>query len=344
MSYYTISSHSIPEKYIFHEGKEKIWLGGTNYLSIGSHPLFQEKLGEGIKKFPQNWGSSRKNNVQLEVFEQIENQLADKFPEKGIALCSSGMAAAQTALYFIQKNHPQIAINLAPFTHPALWTASSIRNTGKYNDWVNKLDDAEKQCICSDGIGAPYVQEFDLSWTNKTGEDTFIVIDESHRIGLLDINLKTKSQLIQTASLSKAYGIPAGIIIGSKNWINELKNDPFWVGSSPPNPAFIYACLHAEEAYEDRKSQLNTRLNWMEKIYPIEENQGIQRVKSYPGFSSYSKNLFDSLNAKGFLVNQFAYPNITDPAICKGIIHPLLSNEELEKIAECFIQLNVNVC
>jgi 8-amino-7-oxononanoate synthase len=341
MSYYTISSHSFPEKYIEHQGEKKIWLGGTNYLSIGSHPLFQEKLSEGIHMFPQNWGSSRKNNVQFEIFERLEKLFEEKFPEKGVALCSSGMTAAQTALYFIQKNHPKIAVNLAPFTHPALWTAQAERNNGLYGDWANGLDFTKQQCYCSDGIGAPYVQYFDLAWTKKTNENSFIVIDESHRIGIVDINLESNSQVIQTASLSKSYGIPAGIIIGPKNWISELRNDPFWVGSSPPNPAFIYACLNAQDAYLERQSELNERMKLFEKMIPIELNQTIHRVKNYPGFSSYSKNFFKTLYENGFLVNQFAYPNIHDPAISKGIIHPLLSIDEVEKLANIFIHLNV---
>lgn len=342
MNYFSISSETFPEKYISYQGENKIWLGGTNYLSIGSHPLFQEKLRDGFKKFPQNWGSSRKNNVQMDVFEKLENLFANQFPNRSIALCSSGMAAAQTALYFIQKNHPQIPMNIAPFAHPALWTANAERNVGNYLDWARELDDTKIQCICSDGIGAPLVQYFDLSWISKTHEESYIVIDESHRIGLIDINLESTSSIIQTASLSKAYGIPAGIIIGPKSWIHELKNDPFWVGSSPPNPAFIDACLNAQDAYIERQEQLKERLHWMDKLIFEEENQNIQRVKNYPGFSSRAMNFFERLNEKGFLVNQFSYPNLKDPAICKGIVHPMLHKEEVEKLAHIFYQINLS--
>jgi 7-keto-8-aminopelargonate synthetase-like enzyme len=152
--------------------------------------------------------------------------------------------------------------------------------------------------------------------------------------------LKSTSPLIQTASLSKAYGIPAGIIIGPENWIKELKNDPFWVGSSPPNPAFIYACLYAQEAYVERLKELNAYLNYIDGIFPVEPNQKIQRIKQYPGFSSQQPSLFEHLIKDGFLANQFAYPNITDQAICKGIIHPLLSQNELEQLVASMIHFN----
>jgi 8-amino-7-oxononanoate synthase len=340
MNAYSISLSSFPEKLLDYQGEKKIWLGGTNYLSIGSHPLFKEKLAEGLSRYPQNWGSSRKNNLQLEVFEKFEQLFAEKFPGKGIALCSSGMAAAQTALYFIQKNEPEISVNLAPYSHPALWTPQAKRSQSSYQEWAESIDDQAHQCLCSDGIGAPLVQEFDLTWIKSSRKKTYIVIDESHRLGLMDMAMETESPLIQTASLSKAYGIPAGIIIGPENWIKELKNDPFWVGSSPPNPAFIYACLHAQEAYVERQQTLNTQLEYLDSIFPVDSNQKIQRIKHYPGFSSHHPALFEHLIKDGFLTNHFAYPNIRDQAICKGIIHPLLSQNELERLVASMIHFN----
>jgi hypothetical protein len=41
-------------------------------------------------------------------------------------------------------------------------------------------------------------------------KENLLLVDESHRIGIQDIRIKTGANLIQTASLSKAFGIPAG--------------------------------------------------------------------------------------------------------------------------------------
>lgn len=333
MGNFSILNDHFPGKYLSYNGEDKIWLGGTNYLSIGFHPLFQEKLKEGIRLFPQNWGSSRKNNVQLDIFEKLENQFARKFPGKSVALCSSGMAAAQTTLYFIQKNQPELIPYLAPFVHPALWTAMTEVPKCTYQDWTQNISFSKNQLYCTDGIGAPIVQEFDLNWIKKTSKNSVIVIDESHRFGLKEINLESPSTLIQTASLSKAYGIPGGAIIGPSDWINALKNDPFWVGSSPPNPAFAYACLNAAEAYLEQSARLQEIIDLFEQIFPFELNSRLNRVKNYPGFSTSDSNLFQYLIDSGFITNLFAYPNINDPALCKFIIHPMLTNEDITKLA-----------
>ncbi len=338
MGSYNISNKSFPSKFLLFNGEDKIWLGGTNYLSIGFHSLFEEKLREGIRLFPQNWGSSRKNNVQLHLFENLENQFAERFPGKSVALCSSGMTAAQTALYFIQKNKKELISNLAPFTHPALWTPWSSVPKMSYKDWTEKLSYSTDQLFCTDGIGAPIVQEFDFSWVQKTSENSVIVVDESHRLGLREISMDSPSTLIQTASLSKAFGIPAGIIIGPIDWINELKNDPFWVGSSPPNPAFVYACLHSNEAYLEQTERLKKIMNLFEKLIPIELTDQLNRIKNYPGISSLDPKLFQHLLKSGFLTNLFSYPNINDPALCKFILNPLLSEEDVEKLASALVK------
>ena len=62
---YHLHCDTLPKKTVQMDGQSYLWLGGTNYLGIGDHPLFQEKLKEGIAHFSQNWGSSRINNFQI---------------------------------------------------------------------------------------------------------------------------------------------------------------------------------------------------------------------------------------------------------------------------------------
>ena len=84
------------------EGIEFLWLGGTNYLNIGSHPSFQKALKEGIEHYSQNFGSSRRNNLQFSIGEDFECALAAYFQVEAAAFCSSGLAAAQIAVQFAQ--------------------------------------------------------------------------------------------------------------------------------------------------------------------------------------------------------------------------------------------------
>jgi 7-keto-8-aminopelargonate synthetase-like enzyme len=155
-------------------------------------------------------------------------------------------------------------------------------------------------------------------------------------MGIQVMEIKTEANLIQSASLSKAYGIPAGIILGEVALIDHLKSDPFWVGSSPPNPAFCYACLQAQEAYEEQLGQLRNSIKLMDEGLK-DINTSIKRLHGYPTFCSSSTYLFEYLKGKGFLANQFSYPNVNAPAICRATISSSLTQEDMVELIDALL-------
>ena len=321
---YQIHQNHIPERLVSFEGREYRWLGGTNYLNIGTHPLFQEKLQDGIKLFNQNWGSSRLNNYRMDVWESLEDVLANRFQVEAAALCSSGLIAGQTALQYISQKHPEASISLAPKTHPALWRHPNKPSPGNFMDWKK-----EAQILCMDGIGAPWVEEFLTGFEQQLAPTQTLVVDESHRLGIVSTHIDTPANLIQTSSLSKAFGIPAGIILGKKTDIDNIKIDPFWVGGSPANPAYVYACLHAQEAYDERINNSQA----LAKAF-TENAKHVNVIKNYPAFSSAEAKLFDHLKSHGFLCNQFAYPDPNAAPICKAIIPACFSLQDIEDLTQ----------
>ena len=334
MTSYQLHSDHIPGRWVEYEGKKLRWLGGTNYLSIGTHPLFQEKLNEGIKKFSQNWGSSRRNNLQISVWEELEDLFAKKYDRPAAALSSSGMLAGQTALQISFQLNQDGLLNIAPNTHPALWSITHKPFPGTFNEWEATL--APTDIIAIDGTGSPWVEGIDFDFSASLSKENLLLVDESHRIGIQDIHIKTEANLIQTASLSKAFGIPAGIILGEVDVIDQLKSDPFWVGSSPPNPAFCYACLHAQEAYEEQLKHLKHSIKLLDEGLK-EINTSIKRLHGYPTFCSSSTDLFEYLKGKGFLTNQFSYPNINAPAICRATVSSSLTQEDMVELIDALL-------
>jgi 7-keto-8-aminopelargonate synthetase-like enzyme len=319
---YQIHDNHIPERLVSFEGREYRWLGGTNYLNIGTHPLFQEKLQEGIRIFSQNWGSSRLNNYRMDVWENLEDVLAKRFHVEAAALCSSGLLAGQTAMQFIAQKYPEAKISLAPKTHPALWRHPHLPAPGEFSTWVK-----DAQILCMDGIGSPWVEEFLTGFEQQLSQNQTLIVDESHRLGIVSTQIESSANVIQTSSLSKAFGIPAGIILAKKAAIDSIKINPFWVGGSPANPAYVYACLHAQEAYDERVI-LSSELA---KAFTNNASH-VQFVKNYPAFSSEDPALFDHLKSHGFLCNQFAYPNPDASPLCRAILPSCLNLQDIEDL------------
>jgi 7-keto-8-aminopelargonate synthetase-like enzyme len=326
---YSLTENHIPGRKIVFEGSEYLWLGGTNYLNIGAHPTFQNALKQGIEQYSQNFGSSRRNNLQFSIWEEFEQALASHFGVESAALCSSGLAAAQIAVQFTQQQG--LTLNLAPQAHPALWRHPHKPFSGSYSEWISTHQ--KGQILVTDGIGTPWITTFDLSFASKMDPSNYLIVDESHRVGIQEIHLPCAGNLLQTASLSKAFGLPAGVILGSKKNIEEMKKDSFWVGSSPPNPAFCHAGLKSMEAYKEQAQQSKALADrFAEKLLGFEVAVSYQA--GYPAFCSKAPGLFEHLKSAGILVNQFAYPDITAPPVCRAILPTSLTLEDIDTITD----------
>ncbi|MCX6194641.1 MAG: hypothetical protein NTX34_09215 [Cytophagales bacterium] len=329
---YSLTENHIPGRKITFEGAEYLWLGGTNYLNIGSHPIFQGALSKGIKQFSQNFGSSRRNNLQFSIWDEFERALAAYFQVEAAALCSSGLAAAQIAIQYAQQKG--LSLNLAPQAHPALWRHPYNPFAGSYSEWISTHQ--KGQILASDGIGSPWITSFDFSFASKMDSTNFLIVDESHRAGIQDIKISCSGHLIQTVSLSKAFGIPAGVILGSTADIEEIKKDSFWVGSSPPNPAFCYAGLISMEAYKEQSRKSKSLADrFAANLQGLET--AITYEAGYPAFCSKAPCLFEHLKTAGILVNHFAYPDITAPPVCRAILPAYLSLDDIDKITAAIL-------
>ena len=115
--------------------------------------------------------------------------------------------------------------------------------------------------------------------------------------------------------------------------MEEIKKDPFWVGSSPPNPAFCYAGLHSMKAYEElsRKSK-SLADRFAANLQDFET--AITYEAGYPAFCSKAPGLFEHLKTAGILVNHFAYPDITAPPVCRAILPACLTLADIDTITD----------
>jgi 7-keto-8-aminopelargonate synthetase-like enzyme len=94
--------------------------------------------------------------------------------------------------------------------------------------------------------------------------------------------------------------------------------------------------LHAQEAYEEQLGQLRNSVKLMDEGLK-EVNKAIKRLQGYPTFCSSSTDLFEYLKDNGFLTNQFSYPDINAPAICRATISSSLTKEDIEGLIEVLL-------
>src|SRR5690606_27332331 len=92
-----------------------------------------------------------------------------------------------------------------------------------------------------------FPERYDFSFLKHIhpDKDVTIIVDDSHGIGLLDhgrgiLNLiaaPENVQVIVVASMAKALGVDAGLILGPQEAITQLKKSNVFMGASPPAAA-----------------------------------------------------------------------------------------------------------
>lgn len=320
-----------------------LYFGGTAYLGIPQHMGFRNFYIEGLNRFGLNNGTSRSNNIQLSIYDEAEQFAAAYFGAKASLITSSGYLAAQLTV----KNLLALGeVRYAPDTHPALWLTEAPKTDQKFDNWSRQLVEEinqskiEKWIIISNSLNNLYPKVYDFSFVKdiKQDKNIVLVVDDSHGIGILNegkgiISVLPKSEnveIVVVASMAKALGVDAGIILGSNETISLFKESHEFLGASPPSAAGLFAFINSSEIYKEEHRKLKLLTEKLGESLAIEKNWTF--IPNFPVFLSDSEKLADELKKQGILISSFAYPTKNGRLINRVVIsswHKLSDIEEL---------------
>lgn len=340
------------------DGTEYLWFSGTDYLGMAHNEDFRKYLFEGIDLYGTHFGSSRNNSLRLDIFHEAENLFAKFVGADSSLLISSGMLAGQLVMKEIENviketdTHSKVEYHYAPRVHPAIWGKDYVSNDAPWNGWaasiVAAINDSSKDTvhiICTDATGSPMVEAFEFSIFNQLNnpDNVWLIIDESHSVGVSGINgrgigyvLNTplKSKAIFLSSLNKALGIPGGVIWGSEDITALLRTSPWFAGASPPAPAYAYTLKRLLETnvFVSSLSKLTTNIDYLNS--KIVGSDLFVFLPGYPVMCSKNTALFDHLLKNGIMASCFSYPLPTDAPITRLAISSIHQKEDLDQLAE----------
>jgi 8-amino-7-oxononanoate synthase len=339
----------IPSRIVLIDQTEYLWFGGTSYLGISHDPTFQELVQKGIEKHGANWGSSRNNPLQIAVYEEVESYLSDFVNAPSALTVSSGMLAGQIVLNYFQNKYKNAHKIFAPRVHPALWPTDYQANKESFDQFVNTINkeiieqNASEVVIMADSVSSPHFEKYNFDWVKNLPQNMPIclIIDDSHSLGIMGengagvyntIKKNDNVQLIVVASLNKALGVPAGVIIGQNSILNEIRNTAFFSACSPMSPAYAYACANAKEIYKLKLLQLKSNIDYFKTN--IDGLTRIENLEGHPAFCINEATIFEYLFENGIFIPSFAYPNPTDKPISRLVISNLHSKIDLDILSE----------
>jgi 8-amino-7-oxononanoate synthase len=378
----------LPSRIAAFDGDDYLFFSGTSYLGVGHQADFRAVLSEGIGRYGTVFSASRNNNLQLKIYEEAEDFLAKWTGAQAALTVTSGLLAGQLAINLLKNkigtNNEKTVFIYAPSAHPAVWEAPPqyiFKNQEDFEKNIVTTVEKEKNApivIVSNAVDMLTCQTFNFSWISQLNDnqDITLLIDDSHGIGITGENgsgifqtiknlAKANIKIVIIASLAKALGIPGGVILSDKTAINNIRQNPLFVGASPIVPAYLFAFLAAQPMYatarETLKNNIETfkdgfkndgikspilggntegginfkfQISDFKNASEIQHNQTSNLFKSplanYPVFFTPENALFDALYKEKIFISHFAYPKPNDPPITRVVLSALHTQADIE--------------
>ncbi|MBY5951681.1 aminotransferase class I/II-fold pyridoxal phosphate-dependent enzyme [Algoriphagus marincola] len=329
------------------EGKDYLYFSGTSYLGIPQDIDFLDILANNVFEYGSNFGQSRKNNIQLEVFDEFETFFAQEAGADAGALFSSGYLAGIAAWKSVINQVDEVWI--APDAHPAVIPDGHLASDQlNFKQWkIDCLEKAESLSsrsilIIGNAVDALNVQIHDYSWVEEIGKKykVWLLVDDSHAFGVLGNGIfgtYSKMQydsvsVIVSGSLGKGLGLPAGIVLCPDYHIDHIKNLPLFAGASPGSPAHIRTFLEMQHTYEAAHEHLKELCQYFYELIAFMPQ--IVGNPDYPVFRYTEDSWVEQLEKSGIITSSFPYPHADSPKVNRIVLSAFHEKEDIEYLAD----------
>ncbi len=343
--------------HVIQRGRKLCYFGGCDYFRLSSHARVLRALGEGLKKFGLNVSASRMTTGNHPVYERLEKSLAAFFGAETATLASNGwlpnsMVAEAFAGRFShalidERAHPSLAdaarlldCPVIKFRHrDAADVARHIRRLGAIKPLL--LSDG---MFSHDGSVAPLKEH--LAALPRGG---WMLVDDAHGAGVLgksgrgtlELAGVSRSRVVQTITLSKAFGVFGGAVLGPAELRSAIiERSGIFTGSTPLPPPLAWAAL-ASVAVLKANRRLRERLNQnvrhlrerlREGGIAVPENPG-PIVALTPANAGEGRRLSRRLMAAGIHPPFIRYPGGPEGGSFRFAISSEHTGEQLDRLA-----------
>lgn len=271
----------VDRTYVRHRGRRLIYFAGCDYFRLASHPDVLAAVRRGLETSGLNTAASRKTTGNHAIYGQLEAALARFFRAGSATLVSNGyvtsLCAAQalagdvTHALLDERAHGCLVDAAALLSCPAL--RFRHRDPADLARAVAEAGPGSRLLLMTDGLFshsgevAPVDRYLEVLPRNAT-----VLVDDAHGAGVLGRRGRgtpeflglAPGRVLQTITLSKAFGVYGGAILGSREFRARLiERSRYFVGNTPlPLPlahgALAALRLVASDSQPRRRLAINT--------------------------------------------------------------------------------------
>lgn len=273
-----IPLQQINRTYVRSQNRTLSYFAGCDYFRLASHPTVLKAVSTGMKQYGLNVAASRLTTGNHEIFGKLEATLSKFFGTKSATLVSNGYVTNLVAAQAMAGEFSHVLIDEK--AHPSLQDAAQMfqaevrtfKNCDP-KDLAAAIADLGKEAkiiLLADGM---FSHDGSISplkrYLKILPQNAVLLVDDCHGAGTLgktgkgvvELEKIPRHRVIQTITLSKAFGVYGGAILGDVELRAKIiSKSRMFVGSTPlPLPLANAAMasvktLSANKKWRDRLS------------------------------------------------------------------------------------------
>ena len=345
---------------VLYRGKKYSYFGGCDYFRLASHPKIIAAIQQSTARFGLNVAASRLTTGNHQLYEELEQALAAFFGVESALLFSNGYLTNLAVAQGLAGNFSHVLLDER--AHTSLQDAARLFQCSILTFKHRDFDDASRalqRCgrgaqpvfltdgmFSHDGELAPLRAYLDLLPAGG-----LMVVDDAHGAGTLGNTGKgtlehlrvPRKQIVQTITLSKAFGVYGGAILGRQAFCKKLlARSSIFVGNTPLPLPLAYAACQALKLLSKDKS-FRQRLTENTNYVKAKLRDGAFRVADTPSpiVSLVPENATETALIKSQLLRHGVFPSfISYPGgPVSGYFRFALSSEHSKKQLDALLEV-----
>lgn len=244
---------AVDRTYVRFRGRKLSYFGGCDYFRLSSHPSVVRALEAGLRRYGLNVAASRKTTGNHLLYGRLEEGLADFFGAADAVLVSNGyatnLAVAQALaggfshVLMDERAHASLVDAAAFFDCPLI--RFKHRDAEAVGRVLDRIGRQSRPVLLTDGL---YSHDGTLApvgeYLERLPPDSLVLLDDAHGAGILGrrgrgtaeaLGIRS-ARIIQTISLSKAFGVYGGAVVAAR-WVCErIRASSRLFGGNTPSP------------------------------------------------------------------------------------------------------------
>lgn len=342
----------IDRTWVLQRGRRLAYFAGCDYFRLASHPAVLCTLHEAVDEFGLNVAASRKTTGHHALYTRLEEDLAEFFGVEGALLISNGYMTSLAVAQALAGEFTHALIDER--AHGCLQDAARILGCPvrhfRHRD-VPSAVHAAQQCgplakllILTDGLYSHSGEVAPLDqYLRQLPRSARFLLDDAHGAGTigetgrgtLEFLGVPDRRIIRTITLSKAFGVYGGAILGSRSLVDKIiARSQIFVGNTPLPLPLAAAARTALKLLRTNSRFRHRLINNTRRIKAALAEAGLPGhdgpgpiVAILPRDSSEAGRLSQSLLAAGIHPPLIRYPG--GPA--EGYFRFVISSEHTEQ-------------